>query len=720
MPLPINPQNPSAAPKPPARSLPNKKGNNLDPKKITFGCGGFLVALLVFLLAAMIFGLRSGEETILEFGLNPESFKNWTIGLLSVFFGLVNLISLIVGLIHLSRFLFLPRQEAKRKSKAGFWASLSFGLLVLGLALWAVVYNYIAKFQIEPVELPVEIITEPAYTYSLTSPIQIDFSAERITQAFKQTHDLVSYEWDRENDGVIDLMGERATFYFPHGGKNNGVFDVTLNLRLQPKDGGEVVVKKYVKKVSIATQEIYGEIISDFESGEVPLAVKLDAKQIRDPSGAAIKNYTWDFDGDGRPEYDGPNFVKINHLFDTIGEHKITLTVTSNDLTPLGRYEEKTFTKVISVRSPEGIIESDFAIQAQPKVGTAPLTVNFGVESKNLTKFDKFTWSIGDSLAQLDGQENSFTFKKPGVYPVTLRATYFNGQVEIDTINIRVNDVITAPKALIVTTPPFARNKKSLSGQAPLEVFFDGSSSQDLDQNIVSYDWDFDGDGYYDETGSQVRHLFWEVGEFKTKLRVRDADLNESFAEVLVQVQESAATIEFGAAPISGSAPLTVNFDASGSRVPEAEKIISYEWKFTTEGLTSEPITQTFIFNNAQTAYTFDRVGEHSAELTLHTDAGTKYMAELKIVATHSAVLANFTASRLRGPAPLAISFDGSLSSGEIAYGKWIFNDGQTATGQKVNHIFEKPGTYEVQLTVYGVAGNTHSTTKIIEVLASE
>lgn len=701
---------------PPSPQPAPKPGASIAPQKIALGCGGFLILLFILLLFAMIFGLSAGEATISKFGLDPTSFKNWTVGLLSIFFGLLNLVSLIILLVNFARFLLTPKKEFKKKTRFGFLASLSFGALFLGLTMWGLIYSYISQFQVQPQELPTEILSEPAYTYSLTSPLQIDFSARRITEAFKQNYDLVSYEWDRENDGTIDLTGENVTFYFPHGGKNNGVFDVTLNLRLQPKDGSPTITKKYLKKVSIATQEIYGEITPDFESGEVPLPVKFDARAIRDPHGAALKNYSWDLNSDGQPEYDGPNFIKIHHIFEKIGEHKVSLTVTSTDLTPAGRYEQKTFTKIISVRSPAGIVESEFKIKAEPKVGTAPLTVKLDVLSENLEKFDKFEWSIGDSLAKLRGQKNKFTFKKPGLYPVTLRGTYFNGQAEVDTLDIRVNDTVSAPRAIITTQPPFSERAKVLRGAAPFTVKFSGENSQDLDQNIVSYDWDFDGDHYWDETGSQVENIFWEIGEYQTRLRVRDADLNESFAKLTIQVEEEEAVIKFGANPISGNAPLTVNFDASGSRLPNNRKIISYEWEFTINGIEAEPVVQTFIYKRAQTAYVFGRVGEHHVKLTLHADDGTKYSAERKIIATHSALTARFKVSRTSGPAPLAISFDGRESSGEIVHGEWIFNDGQTATGKETIHVFEKPGKYEVKLTVYGITGNTASTTKIIEV----
>ena len=60
------------------------------------------------------------------------------------------------------------------------------------------------------------------------------------------------------------------------------------------------------------------------------------------------------------------------------------------------------------------------------------------------------------------------------------------------------------------------------------------------------------------------------------------------------------------------------------------------------------------------------------------------------------------------------VAFDGSASrdlDGKIKLYHWDFGDGTTLDGDKVEHVFDKPGTYKVTLTVTDDQGSTCSAT---------
>jgi len=696
-------------------SQPLKK-NTPNPKKIVVGCLVFFFMLFAILIVAMIFGMRTGEETIISFGLDPVVFKNWTIGMVSSLFGLLVLIAVISIIHNLGERFLAKKDDLVTKVKAGKKILLSGIIFVVMLVVWFFIYSYISKFEMKIRELPIEIITNPTYTYELTSPIQVEFSAKRITDKFKKTYDLVSYEWDKESDGKVDVTGQEVSIYFPHGGKNNGVYDVGLTVKMQPKGGGETTSKEYVKTVSISKQELYGEIEVDRESGEAPLTVKFDGEEIADPDGSQIMNYSWDLDGDGRPDRDGFVYRNTEWTFEKIGEHTVSLVVTSEDFNEDGVHESKTFTKTINVHQSADNVDTEIWIEASVKKGFAPLTVNFNAKqktnSKRSSRVSKYEWKIGDGLEVLRGQHTSFTFNKAGVYPVELEATFSNGQTKREMVEIVVGDESIAPEAIIKTEPKINNQYKAVVGAAPLEVKFSADESEDADDNIVKYDWDFDGDGEWDAEGSIVKYRFRDTGDHETTLRIIDADGNESRAEVLIKVGDEIATVDFGANKLAGAVPLTIDFDASGSRAPNGRKITSYEWSFNS-GIKSSS-EQTFIYERAQTSHIFDRIGEYLVKLTFHTDDGNEYFDTLKIVATYPSLNAEFSTSRVNGNAPLGISFDASASSGNISRLEWIFNDGETSSEKSPSHIFERAGTYEVVLKVYDSLGNVAQASETI------
>jgi glucose/arabinose dehydrogenase len=73
----------------------------------------------------------------------------------------------------------------------------------------------------------------------------------------------------------------------------------------------------------------------------------------------------------------------------------------------------------------------------------------------------------------------------------------------------------TAPQAVVDAEPAV--------GSAPLAVTFDGRSSSDLDGDPLSYGWDLDDDGQFDDgTGSTATRTFTTSGDRTVRLRVSD------------------------------------------------------------------------------------------------------------------------------------------------------------------------------------------------------
>ena len=170
-------------------------------------------------------------------------------------------------------------------------------------------------------------------------------------------------------------------------------------------------------------------------------------------------------------------------------------------------------------------------------------------------------------------------------------------------------------------------------------------------------------------------------------------------------------TASFTANPTSGVAPLAVSFDASNSSDSDGT-IISYAWDFKDGNTgTGETIN-----------HTFSSAGNYNVELIVIDNEGTIDSTTKIITVTETSnqsPTASFTANPTSGVAPLAVSFDASNSSdsdGTIISYAWDFKDGNTGTGETINHTFSSAGSYSVKLTVTDNEEATETTTQTITV----
>ena len=163
----------------------------------------------------------------------------------------------------------------------------------------------------------------------------------------------------------------------------------------------------------------------------------------------------------------------------------------------------------------------------------------------------------------------------------------------------------------------------------------------------------------------------------------------------------------FTADPTSGSAPLTVDFDASGSTDSNGN-VASYDWDF---GDGDEG-------QGEQVSHTYDSEGEYTAELTVTDDGGATDTKDVDISVGpgNKQPTASFTATATSGSAPFHVNFnsDSTDPDGTIVSYEWSLGDGTTASGDTTTHTYNNSGDYNVRLKVTDDKGATSSAAKTL------
>jgi parallel beta-helix repeat protein len=163
---------------------------------------------------------------------------------------------------------------------------------------------------------------------------------------------------------------------------------------------------------------------------------------------------------------------------------------------------------------------------------------------------------------------------------------------------------------------------------------------------------------------------------------------------------EAAATgapaADFIANPLSGTAPLTVQFTDRSSGPPT-----SWAWEFGDGGLSS--------LQNP--SHVYQTSGTFTVKLTVSNAVGqdSRTMAALVTASPPpSAPVADFTASPLSGSAPLRVQFTDVSTAAATWF--WEFGDASNSTERNPVHTYQTAGSFTVRLTVSNAIGQNVKT----------
>jgi len=348
-----------------------------------------------------------------------------------------------------------------------------------------------------------------------------------------------------------------------------------------------------------------------------------------------------------------------------------------------------------------------------------------------------YAWDFdGDGIVDSTDSIVQHTFQKSGAFDVALT-------VADDTGN---EDTIIHP----VTVSGEARIDSSTSFQPPVAdfsympaqphtgetVLFNGTASSDFDGIIMTYAWDFDGDGGVDATESIGSHVFPAPGRYSISLTVTDdsghSDTVTYSIVIIGEAQGPAGPPASEQIPIAGflispAKPEPGNaIIFNGTSSLDLDGLIeSFAWDFDDDGITdsSAPIAE----------YVFAAAGFYDVTLIVTDDDGNSdSVTEAIEVALQPSTptgtippIADFAYLPTEPEAGTIILFNATLSEdpdGQIAAYAWDFDeDGEIdSTAAIVDHFFQEDGVYDVSLTVTDVSGSTDTHTRQIAVGSGE
>ena len=495
------------------------------------------------------------------------------------------------------------------------------------------------------------------------------------------TVDLV--EWDFEDDGSFDATGVETTYSYSTAGTKTVRMKITDSAGEVAETTQEVTVSPPPNRLPTAsfnyapTSPVVGEQVSFDGSG---------SSDAEGPIG-----YAWDLDNDG--SFDDGTGAHATRSFSSPGDKIVRLEVTDS------AGEKDTATKTVTVDNRAPVADFNFQPSA-PNVGEDVIFRSASSDPDN----DKlsYAWDLDNDGTHDDGTgvTATRTFASGGTKTVKLRVRDPGGLESVRTETVYVNGV---PKANFTFAPAVALKDQ--------EVTFT-STSTDPDNDQLSYAWDLDNDGAYDDgTGPTARRAFGSGGTKTVKLKVTDPgglSDTETRRSLRVNVPPVARVVVSPSAP-SRTDPATLD----GSTSSDAEGPVTYEWDWDGDGSFRDG-------KSARVSRTYAAPGNQSASLRVTDSDGATHVKTVRINRKSEPGFVFVPEAPITGKEitffDTSSDIDGDDTITALAWD--LDNDGafDDGSGRHVRHTFPTAGTKTVRLRVTDDLGVSAVATRTVQV----
>lgn len=165
------------------------------------------------------------------------------------------------------------------------------------------------------------------------------------------------------------------------------------------------------------------------------------------------------------------------------------------------------------------------------------------------------------------------------------------------------------------------------SGKIPLAVEFDSEVEGGLEP--FKYFWDFDSNGVIDSVDPDPSCVYASPGIYIAKITVEDSAGAQAIEEIEIEARFPTPNARPSAIPMTGAAPLDVNFIAEDSSSQAGASIVEYRWDFQPDGIWDYVST-----SSGNTTFTYDDAGNYYPVLRVKDNLGFWEEASLHIIVT--------------------------------------------------------------------------------------
>ena len=411
-----------------------------------------------------------------------------------------------------------------------------------------------------------------------------------------------------------------------------------------------------------------------------------------------IASEKWDLDNDG--EYNDATGGTASRSFPTAGPHTVSLLVEDQD------GGTSTISRTVDVVDlPNVKPNADFSISpASPTILDNVTFTSTSTDSDG--SIASLAWDLDNDGAYTDasGSEASKMFPLAGTYTVGLLVTDNEGETDTVTKSVTVGSPPNDPPTAAFHFSPAAPNTNQT-------VTFTSDATDD--GSVALEEWDFEADGTYDTTGSEVQRAYATAGSYTVRLRVTDNMGVQATTTKTVNVTEPPNDAPTAAFHFSPSSPRSADAITFTSDSTDDGTIASQLWDLNDDG--------TFDASEVEFQHAYAVPGTYTVRLRVTDDRGVSRETTKAVTVANRQPTADFTFDPALPRKGQTVNFSSLATDPEnrVQSITWdLDGDGQydDAAGLTTQTAFTDPGNHTVRLRIDDLDGGSHTVSKTIAI----